>query len=994
MGILEKMQNFSVRKDSVPCSYPFVFDTTKPSGAFLRKVHDNGFKLFDILYKRKSDTCLISEEGYAILSDREKEDYERVIKFTELHDVLTTSGNNVINAIAGSGKALRDDVKVVTDRGFCAVSSLEVGDKVLGTDGGYHTVLGVYPQGVKDIYLVDGVACCGDHLWAVLSEGRDEFIFSTRELCERIARGERYYYPECDGYEGGFISEDEVFLNVDDFVDWYCDIVYNDSGFIPLDYCLLSLDLRVRLVEGLLSEVPLERLIMDSTFRRIVRSLGRDNMPDVLIGYLGRVEVSEVRRTNTEGGCTCIAVDSEDHLFLTSDFIPTHNTTAMVFKIMYDIVTGESMILKPLPTGSKIPVVNKVWVCTFLRTGALELKEATRSWQAKLGYTDRSDQITFSTLDAEFKRCLNSMGAETPIGSEQVLNRLLCKAIDSCGITRGGSPLSKEDYQILSGVVTYYRGRLDNKRYDHPSCKDYGLTSSILDLLIKQFSSLRRLEGVVDFDDITETLYKYLYTEPNKAIQDYVSSRYNFIYVDEFQDTSQMQYAVLKFYARGKLWINRSGDGGVVQSGDKIVPDGLYTAEETVGKIVVVGDISQCIYSFKGSDSNILAKRFDEDFRPTISALSYNWRCPSNILNPIISSIHKNETSRLQRIVPSKVGGVFKAYELTSYKAMIERLKADLLEDMVENKRVGILCRTNFDGMIPALSLEASGGFDFSISGENMTLSSPLPRKLIGVSSLFTERATSAVKNSLSYFLPYGSGWQLNSLMDTLKMNHLNIWDVDEEDLRYSVPDIYKVVVMLKPYFYDNGVRIRENEVEALKVIYLWLISNTFKGDSAYCESARAYIETLIYIIDSNDFKSVVDFVDEIDYLNDRLNGRIKKKAPIHIATVHEFKGKERDSIIVWNDSENVFPSSKCDLKDREQLEEERRVHYIACTRAKEKERIYTLKGRHGLFFDEMEVKVEHPSVLTTSIRKRGVDDEVDTFIMDDVVGTDGVLFQ
>lgn len=859
-------------------------------------------------------------------------------------------------------------------------------------------------------------------------------------------------------------------------------------------------------------------------------------------------------------------------------------TTSLIFKIMHDIVTGESMRLQSVPSGMTVRVVNKVWVCTFLRTGALDLEKSLSYWQRKLGYSQTSNQVVFSTLDAEFKRCLNAMGVETNIGDASKLHSLFCKAVDSCGITRNGYKLTKEDYQILSSIVSYYRGRLDEKRYQHPSCADYDLKPTILDLLVKQFASLRQANKVMDFDEIQELLYKYLYITPNKAVQDFVADRYNFIYVDEFQDTSQMQYAILKFYARGNLWINRSGGDVKVESNGGTVPDGLYTAEETLGKIVAIGDVSQCliggtsvdtengikaieeisvgdrvrscqgrgklgyeevsnisermyrgtiielktscgytisctpehkfftgrrdnskdsistvlccnnegdhgvvyasssnyslfdtpeimdefakntirnnsidvcyeralflwtpiqfnlsdgyinyaslvvcasdlklgdkilvvnergsvsydtitsleykdysgkvydvtvprtrnfiansivshncIYSFKGSDSKILSELFDADFRPVNSALSVNWRCPENILNPVIPSIHKNYDSANQRIEASNKGGEFHAYGFNSYKQMIEKLKEDVQNDMENNRTVAILCRTNFDGMIPAFALEAHSKFDFSISGDNMTMNSPLPKKILGVSRLFTDRCSPNVKNSLSYFVRRGGEFQVKQLMDALKANNLSIWQIPESDLGYSAPDLLPFVKEVKKIMMPDGKRVKEKEVEALKFVYSYLKVNSFGGDSAYCESARAYIEIILYVLDTNNFSSVHEFIEEMDFINDKLQGRVKRNAPIQIATVHEFKGKERDSIYVWNDSQGVFPSSKCDIEDEEQLNEERRVHYIACTRAKEKECIYTLNNRVGIFVKEMDLNIENPTTIKATLMK------------------------
>ena len=631
---------------------------------------------------------------------------------------------------------------------------------------------------------------------------------------------------------------------------------------------------------------------------------------------------------------------------------------------MHDIITGEAMCLKSIPSGMQVRTVNKMWVCTFLKSGAEELEKALVKQQSKYGYTDTSAQISFSTLDAEFKRCLNAMGVNTPIGDSSKLYRIFTKAVSSCGITRKGASLNSEDYKIIMNIVDYYRGRLDDKKYQHPNCEDYTLTPKMLDLLVNQFATLRSMEGVMDFAEITELLYKYLYVTPNENVQKFVSERYNYIYIDEFQDTSQIQYAIIKYYARGKLWINNSGLG--VEDDNS-----LYTGEPTVGKITVMGDPSQCIYSFKGSDSKILVRDFDDDFKPVLSTLSYNWRCPQNILKPIVPSIHLNVDSANQKILSNKEGGIIEAYAFGGIQGMLTQLKVDLEQDMKEGNSVAILCRTNFDGIIPAFMLESDRNFNFSISGANMTLSNSLPRKLLGITSLFTERSSNTVKNSLCFFVRRYMQSSVRDLMNVLKMNSLSIWTINEEDLFDELPDLEPFISGAKNILFENKKKTPESELKALIFTYKYLRWNVFRGNTSYADSARAYIDVLLYILENKKFDSIFDFVEDIELLDERLHARVKKQnMPIRIATVHEFKGKEADSVYIWNDSLGVFPSNKCDLNNLELVEEERRVHYIACTRAKKREHIYTLQGKVGKFLSEMDLEITMPQALSTSLKK------------------------
>ena len=638
-------------------------------------------------------------------------------------------------------------------------------------------------------------------------------------------------------------------------------------------------------------------------------------------------------------------------------------TSALVFKVMYDIVTGEATRLVALPNGNQVRIPDKVWVCTFLRTGAEELKNELMNWEYKLGYNSTGDMITFSTLDAEFKRCLNAMNVVTNIGKPEQLDSLLRKAVASCNIRRvDGNALTNEDYKVIETIVKYYRGRLVDK-CSHSSCKDYGLLPQTLKVLVNQFATLKVNEGIMDFDDIQELLYKYLYITPNKAVQDFVAERYNYIYIDEFQDTSQLQYAILKFYARGHLAINTI-DGVEPREEDQIL-----LGAETKGKMVAIGDPSQCIYSFKGSDSKILSEYFDKDFRPCISTLSVNWRCPANILLPIIPSIHQNSDSASQNIIPAKEGGIFHCYGFGSFRQMIDYLKKDVVADLDDNMNVAIICRTNYDGAIPAFVLESLGNVNFSISGDAMTLATTLPRKLMALTSLLYERATASVQHSLELLIPYHSKYTLNLLMETLRNNNLSIWDVPIEDIRHTCPwleaFVSRISAILKPY----GVRQKDKEFDAMRAIYDYYINQVFNGNSLYQQSARAYLETLKYLLDTQTTKELYSFVETMEEYNQRLKARIgKNRANVQIVTVHESKGKEYDSVYVWNDSEGVFPSSKCNLECDEDLEEERRVHYIACTRARKKSSIYTLNGKVGIFVREMDARMTNPIQSKVSI--------------------------
>lgn len=96
------------------------------------------------------------------------------VNFNKLDDsqraaVEASSNNTVIRAAAGSGKALRNGTNVLTIQGWKPIESLTTSDKVAAEDGKFYSVLGVYPQGLKQVYKItfsdkNIIECSGDHV--------------------------------------------------------------------------------------------------------------------------------------------------------------------------------------------------------------------------------------------------------------------------------------------------------------------------------------------------------------------------------------------------------------------------------------------------------------------------------------------------------------------------------------------------------------------------------------------------------------------------------------------------------------------------------------------------------------------------------------------------------------------------------------------------------------------------------------------------------------
>lgn len=589
-------------------------------------------------------------------------------------------------------------------------------------------------------------------------------------------------------------------------------------------------------------------------------------------------------------------------------------TTTLIFKILYDIASGEITSTTEF-NGQVVRTVDKVWVSTFLRSGAEELKSSLWKWQTRMSLPDYTSSVKFSTLHAEFKSVLNSLGVETNFVDAKKNSSYLKTILRGLKINNGA--LNNEIVREFEGALTYTRNRLDRDRYTHPTYEAYRVFPNDVDKILQDWSKTRRVFKEMDFEDLQDYLYEFLYIQKNQTVIDAIENRYSYMYIDEFQDTSQIQYEILKAYAR------------------------------KTKKVIVIGDDDQTIYTWRGSDNDIITRRFMQDFNPNLTQLSINYRCPDKVLNPIIPSIELNKNRFKKGIEAKKSGGSLRVGNYGSYKSMSNALSKGIAADVRDGKSVAILCRENLDGLVPALLLDKSStNLKYSISGNNMTLDSYVGRQVMGILNLFTSKSGEGVRKAISQLIY--SRFETSKIMDEFKVNGTSIWDVDMEDLKYSSLSVYNYVKRWRDY------REGHTAMATVQFVLHDYRNNVYGQNNQYHEICRSVIDAVLAVIESYNYDSPSELLADVEDINDRLNARKNLVgSSVQISTIHNFKGKEADSVYVWNDSEGVFPSSKSDAGS---LEEERRIHYIACTRALETSTILYQTGKPSPFLAEMDL--------------------------------------
>ena len=418
--------------------------------------------------------------------------------------------------------------------------------------------------------------------------------------------------------------------------------------------------------------------------------------------------------------------------------------------------------------------------------------------------------------------------------------------------------------------------------------------------------------NALDFDDII--LLTVMLFESQPDVLEYYRNRYKYIMVDEYQDTN---YAQFKF-----VWL-------------------LASAHKN---ICVVGDDDQSIYKFRGADiRNILS--FEKHFENTETIrLEQNYRSTKNILDSA-NSIIKNNTERKSKTLWTNDEAGSK---IVWYKALDENDESDFVSNQIKenfkkNKKYGsnaILYRMNAQSNIIEKSL----------------IKNHIPYKIYGGLRFFDRKEVKDVTAYLNVINnPFdmlrfkrivnepkrGIGDATVSLIEEI-CRDLKISPVDVMRNASEYPPISKKAVQLK-----NFATILDGLSEKLKTTplpefidevtaktgYQNMLKNLGDEGAERLQNIGELKTNAIQYLEKNPDGNLEGFLEEVSLYSeaDRDNSISDR---VVLMTVHSAKGLEFENVFIVGLEDGLFPSSRS-FDNNEDLEEERRLAYVAITRAK-----------------------------------------------------------
>ncbi|MBP1940209.1 DNA helicase-2/ATP-dependent DNA helicase PcrA [Jeotgalicoccus pinnipedialis] len=590
------------------------------------------------------------------------------------------------------------------------------------------------------------------------------------------------------------------------------------------------------------------------------------------------------------------------------------------------IVTTEGPLIVMAGAGS-----GKTRVLTHRIAYLLEEKDIPSYNILAITFTNKAAKEMRERVDMLIKEDTSHMWIST---FHAMCVRILRRDIDKIGYDRSFSILDTTDQLSVVRDVLKKRN-IDVKRYPPRQFLNYisnnknelitvkearDLTTTYIDELMANvyhdYQEMLFKNSALDFDDLIMLTIELF--EKHKDVLSYYQNKFQYIHVDEYQDTNHAQYKLVKMLA------------------------------EQFRNICVVGDSDQSIYKFRGADiSNIL--NFEEDYKDAkVVMLEENYRSREIILDAA-NKVIENNTERKPKILRTSRGRGEKIMminadnereEGTEIVSQMQKLNQEGFKyrDMAVLYRANSQSRAIEDALVKSsMPYNMVGGMKFYQRAEIKDLMSYMkvvlnpfddiamvriintPKRGIGVKTIETLEnhavtlGTSiydAMKEADFIGIPKGTANKLAVLLSTI--------DKLKDKAKYM-----SVTELVDEILHDTGyleMLIRENTLESTSRIENL---EEFKTVTKEFDEANEISDDLLF-----------DFLSDMALVSDQDN--IDSEDRVTLMTIHASKGLEFKVVFLVGLEDGLFPSSRS-MDTDEEMEEERRLMYVALTRAEDR---------------------------------------------------------
>lgn len=548
----------------------------------------------------------------------------------------------------------------------------------------------------------------------------------------------------------------------------------------------------------------------------------------------------------------------------------------------------------------------KILAITFTNKAAEEMRE--RIFSLLKGMPSRKSESEFGEpeiVERPFISTFHTLGVY-----------LLRKSGSKIGVPKNFSILDKDDsLDLIKEAIkelsidpkqfqpTKMQSLISRQKGDLTSVEKYVAEAgseyfpSVLAKIWGKYEEYLSNQKALDFDDLI--LKNYLLLKKDKETREFYQSFWEYILIDEYQDTNKSQYELSKILS------------------------------EKHKNICAIGDIDQCIYAFRGADfRNII--NFERDYPDLASVvLEENYRSTQNILEAAARVIERNKMRKTKDLYTKNVKGA----EISLFEAMDETEEAEFvvhkIKELISRGRepfdIAILFRANFQSRVFEEAC-LRHGVPYQMLGVQFYERKEV-KDIIAYIKAATNRAdlismkriinvpprgigkTSIVNKFAGKNLPAAAQKKFDDFISLLdKMNEIILAKKTSEVISFAIKGTGMEEAL------QNGDVVDKERLENLRE----LVSIATRYDSLPSPEGTEKMLTDSALMSAQDSME-------------------KKENTVRLMTVHAAKGLEFKNVFIVGLEEGLFPHSGFGDKGMEREEEERRLFYVAITRAREK---------------------------------------------------------
>lgn len=444
--------------------------------------------------------------------------------------------------------------------------------------------------------------------------------------------------------------------------------------------------------------------------------------------------------------------------------------------------------------------------------------------------------------------------------------------------------------------------------------------------IYKKYEEKKFYYNALDFDDLIDKVL-YLFSKDIETLKFY-QEKFQYVFVDEYQDTNNSQYELIKYFS------------------------GFHN------NITVVGDADQSIYSFRGADiSNIL--NFEKDFKDAdVIKLEQNYRSTDKILDTANVLIENNSERKDKNLWTDNKNGSKPIYRTTNVESEEAKFVLDNIKELTyqgyDAKDFAILYRTNAQSrsfeeilMKNLINYKVIGGLKFYDRKEIKDLVSYLkiivnPKDDLALKRIINEPKRGIGNKSIAELERISSIHEI-SMLDLIRLDEFRPLLNDRlkklaDKFYMPLKDIFDNIEKYKIVDLINEVLDKSGYLKMLETSYSVEDRSRIDNINEFISSAAEYEE-------ENPDDTIFDYLENLSLLSD-LDKTEDKDNSVSLMTMHAAKGLEFPIVFVVGLDEGLFPGKRS--IDEGNVEEERRLFYVGITRAREKLFLTSSKSRRN----------------------------------------------